>query len=105
MADYIIPTRQDSEDYEVEVELSGVFFFLRFTWNYRSEYWYLTISDADRVVVAGNLKITVGTALLRTVPGTSKPAGELIAIDTTNAGLEAGLEDLGDRVLLFYDGT
>lgn len=105
MADFIIPTRQDSEDYEVEVELSGTPFLLRFTWNYRSEFWYVTISDTDGNVVAGNRKITVGTPLLYGVPGTDKPDGELIAIDTSGAGQEAGLEDLGDRVLLFWDGT
>lgn len=102
---FIIPTRTDIEDYEIEVELSAVSFLLRFTWNYREEFWYLTISDVDGNVVAGNVKLVISKPLLLEVPGTDKPDGNLIAIDTSGADLEAGLNDLGERVLLMWDGT
>lgn len=103
--DFIIPTRVDLEDYEQEVELSGVSYLLRFTWNFREEFWYLTISDVDGNVIAGNIKIVIGKPLLDEVPGTAKPAGNLLALDTSNKDEEAGLTDLGDRVLLMWDGT
>jgi hypothetical protein len=102
---FIVPTRTDIEDYEIEVELSGVSFLLRFTWNYREEFWYLTISDADANIIAAGIKIVISKPLLLEVPGTEKPDGNLIAIDTSDENVEAGLTDLGDRVLLMWDGT
>jgi hypothetical protein len=105
MADFIIPTRTDSEDYEVEVELGGVAYLLRFTWNYRESFWYLTISDTDSNVIAGNIKVVISKPLLLEISNEDKPNGQLIAVDTSGADIEAGLDELGDRVLLFWDGT
>jgi len=105
MADFIIPTRIDSEDYEIEVELGDTSYLMRFTWNYRSEYWYLTLSDTDGNVIAGSLKVVVGKPLGTEVPHADRPASELIAVDTSGANSDPGLTDLGDRVLLFWNGA
>lgn len=105
MAAFVIPTRTDLEDYEIEVELTAVSFLLRFTWNYREEFWFMTVSDADSNIVAAGIKIVISKPLLLEVPGTAKPDGNLIAIDTSGEDVEAGLNDLGERVLLMWDGT
>jgi hypothetical protein len=105
MADFVIPTRTDLEDYEVEVELGEASFLLRFTWNYRSEYWFMTVSDTDANVIAGGIKVVVGKPLLAEVPHADKPASEILAVDTSDADLDPGLTDLGDRVLLFWNGA
>ena len=105
MAFFELPLRTDLDDYEIEVELSGVAFKLRLTWNYREEFWYLTISDTEDTVIAGNLKVVVDKPLMLDVPGIAKPQGNLIAIDTSNSGLRAGLTDLGERVKLIWSGT
>jgi len=102
MTDFILPTRTDLNDYEIELELDGSSYLFRFEWNYRSEYWFLTISDSDQNIVISSQKIVIMTPLLRHVPISTKPPGELIAIDTGGNNEEAGLEDLGERVLLMY---
>ena len=105
MADFIIPTRIDLEDYEVEVELGDTSYLLRFTWNYRSEYWFLTISDTDSNVIVGGVKVVVGKPLLAEVSNEDAPAAEILAVDTSGANSDPGLTDLGDRVLLFWNGA
>lgn len=102
---FIIPTRTDIEDYQIEVDLSGVEYNLRFTWNYRESFWYVTISDLNEVVIAGSIKVVVGKPLLLEVPVSNRPDGNLIAVDTSGEDSEAGFSDLGGRVLLFWDGT
>ncbi len=103
MATFIIQTRTDLDDYDQVVELDGVSFILRFTWNYRLSAWFLSVLAADETPIASGIRIVVDELLLDSVPGTSKPAGNLIAVDTTSNQTDPGLTDLGDNVLLFYE--
>ncbi len=108
-----LPLRSDLDAYEVRVTLDKVDYDLRFVWNERDEQHYLsifatdspTLSDGSRVAILPSIPVLIGTPLLRNlpgVPGTDRPAGELVALDTSNQNEEAGQRDLGARVVLVY---
>ncbi len=102
MATWIIPTLTDTEFYVERVELDSVVFELTFAWNTREEKWFLSVADADGVALASGIKIVADWPLFQSVSNADMPAGTMLANDTSGAGLDPGLDDLGDRVLLMY---
>ena len=74
-------------------------------WNDRDESWYWELYDSARVPIWLGACIAVGVPLLRQCVADNRPAGDLVAIDTSNQDLDPGLEDFGEdpaRVKLIY---
>lgn len=106
MSDYIVPTRTDVEHYEQQVELDVVFYTLLLAWNHRAESWFISLSLADGTPIMSGMKVVADTPLLYYCGHPQKPPGDLLALDTSGAGVSPGLDDLGVRVLLVYrDGS
>ena len=85
------------------VTLDGVEFVLRVRWNSRMQRWVLDLYDVAEAPLATNLVLNVGSGLLAAFGRRADfPAGELLAFDTSGAGAEAGIDDLGGRVRLYY---
>lgn len=85
------------------VTLDGAEFVLRVRWNSRAQRWVLDLYDAAEAPLALNLVLNVGVGLLGAFGRRADfPAGELIAYDTSRTGAEAGVDDLGTRVRLYY---
>lgn len=64
--------------------------------------WFLTILDEPgETIIAGAVKLVCNWPLFR-VLADREPAGYLIAVDTSGAGIDPGLDDLGTRVVLDY---
>lgn len=82
--------------------LDGVTFDLGLAWNERESAWYLSVADADGLKLRGGIRMALNTPLLRSVVDARRPAGELYLVDLDGTGVEAGLDDLGVRVLLMY---
>lgn len=98
----ILPTRTDSPLYTFGVELDGVTYLLTFRWNDREAAWFFDLADSDGDPLMSGRKVTIGTALLARFRTPGLPPGELEAIDTTGAQVEAGFDELGARVQLVY---
>jgi hypothetical protein len=103
MSIQIMPTRTDLPHYEVSVELEGTTYVFEFRWNARASGWFMTIkTQAEEVLVTGR-RVVLNSPLLRQYKNRlGLPPGNLLAVDTTGANQEAGLKDLGSRVLLLY---
>lgn len=97
----IVPTFTDPFSSQLTT-LSGRDYLLTFAWNLRESAWYLDIADQDGVVLAASLKLTVDYPLLKRATDPRLPAGTLMPLDTSGAGIDPGLDDLGTRVLLSY---
>ncbi len=82
--------------------LDGTSFSLIFDWNAREGAWYLTLSDADGVVIAAGRKLVADWFPLRNVIDVRRPPGLLMVQDTTGAGRDPGRYELGSRVKLIY---
>lgn len=81
--------------------LDGKEYGLELRWNARAGGYLLAISDADGPVLSGR-RVVVGFPLLVRCRSSRRPPGEVLAIDTSDRDLEAGLGDLGARVDLVY---
>lgn len=86
------------------ITLEGVTIGLRIWWNARAQVWQIDVSDAGGADLASGMVLAIGVPLLRRFGNRSDlPPGVLMAMDTSGQGLEAGREDLGARVRLYYD--
>lgn len=102
MSVLVIPTRTDLDNYSLEVELEGVAFVLSLAWNYRDESWFLSVATTDGTPIASGIKVVCNTSLLATCSNPDRPPGSLYAWDTSGAGTDPGLDELGERVTLLY---
>ena len=101
MASYTLPLRTDLPHYTFGVELEGVSYRFELRWNARAGAWWITVLTSDDQPIVSR-KVVVGFPLFDRYRDSRLPPGGLEAIDTTGAGLEPGLTDLGSRVLLLY---
>lgn len=98
-----LPLVPSIPSYRVGVSLAGVQYILDVRWNAREGAWFLDVLAEDETPIRRGIKIVLGTLLGGREVSDEFPLGVLQAIDLTNTGTEAGLDDLGDRVVvLFY---
>lgn len=98
-----IPVRSDLKAYEFQIELDGNIFTLGFRFNERMGRWLMDIADSVGV------EILNGVVLLTNVPLTDDyvkeglPPGRFICEDRTGQNLDAGIDDLGNNIVLLYE--
>jgi hypothetical protein len=97
----VIPTPSDVDSFTQLTSLDGASFELRFRWNPRAAGWFLDVFDAGGEAIVLGVRIVVSWPLLRRVTHAGRPAGEIMAVDTTGGG-DPGRDDLGSRVVLKY---
>ena len=98
----IVPVSNTDALYQQVTTLDGVDFILTFAYNLRDGFWYLDVLDQDGNVIVPNVKIVVNWDLLQRSTDPRKPAGALMAYDTTAQELDPGLDDFGTRVQILY---
>lgn len=92
----------DESNARTTLTVGDVTYDLTFRWNARDEGWYLDVYDPDHAQIAAGIRIVLGAYLGRRIKHPLFRDGVLVAIDTTDQGLDATLTDLGTRVLLRY---
>lgn len=102
MATVILPTRTDLAVYTTEIDLDGETFIFDFQFNARDGFWYFDLSDALGVPIRSGVKVVTGFSLTRLIRDIRRPPGEMLTVDPTDRDREAGLEDLGEEILLTY---
>ncbi len=109
MATQIIPMVDAGElgNFYFTVDLDGIDYQLRFTYNQRDQHWYFDLSDVEGNIIRAGIKIVINFPLLRLLASFVRPPGELIAIDTrqtlTQAARDPELTELGTDVLFAYE--
>lgn len=104
MAFFIVPTFTDTDDYDETVDLDGVKYVLAFQYNARNDSWYMSISDRSENLIVAGIRLVTAVSLLGRARDSRLPPGVIFMMDTTNAGIDAGFADIGQRVLLIYSG-
>lgn len=84
------------------VRLDGRDYLLDLAWNGRESRWYVDVYDADGELVVGSRKIVADGRIGQRVTDTRRPPGVLGAVDVSGNGIDPGIDDLGERVLLIY---
>lgn len=101
----VLSLRPDLTDYETPIALDGVPFVLRWRWSDTESSWYLDIQDEFREPLCLGVKVVIGPKLAKRRLVAGMPRGVLVAVDTSRQGAAPGIEDLGDRVQVYYLGA
>ena len=99
-----IPTK-GVDNFTFSISLDYARYTFLFVWNYRGSYWSMSIADAVGSPVVQGVCVRVSVDMLEFVSATNRPQGSLVAMDTAGAGVDPGLNDLGQRVILLYGGA
>ncbi len=97
-----LPLAPSIANYRVGTVLGGVSYLLDVRWNGRAEAWYLDVLTEDEEPIRRGIKLVLGSALGRRCVDTRFPPGILVAADTSGAGIDAGFDDMGERVVVLY---
>lgn len=99
---YTIPISSATSNYTQRASLDGVDFEFRFLWNDRDRRWYLDLANSSGELLASGRKIVANRPMHTREVSEDLPAGYLVFIDLGDEGIDPGLFDLDDRVLLLY---
>lgn len=88
--------------FEMRIELESVTYTLEFRWNDRDGAWYMSIGDAEGEIIAAGRKVVIDLPLFFRFVDPRLPPGQFFGVDTSGQKLDAGYEDLGERVQLIY---
>lgn len=105
MATLEIPIDSTDEHFDLQPTLDEVALLFEFRWNARCEAWYVDGLTADGEVIFAGRKVVIDWPLMMRGFRDSDsrlPLGELVALDTSGAGLRPGRYDFGSRVKLYY---
>lgn len=99
-----IPFDQETGDssFTEIVNLEGSEYVLEFDWNDRVGYWFFALRTEGGELIVSGKRVVTAWPLLKGVPATNRPPGELFAVDFFGEKEAPGFEDLGNRVGLFY---
>ena len=97
-----VPLATNVDNFDEQVLLEGSEYTLACVWNYRGEYWALSMADANSTPIISGVAMRVGVDMLASVSNPLRPPGGLAVYDTSGANADPGLSDLGGRVILLY---
>ena len=90
------PTEQQpTHDYLIP--LSGTTYRLVWQWRDRTESWYLSLYDADDILLVDGIRAVVGYPLGWRYTGRIPTGGKLMLVDTEGTDEECDYEDFGNR--------
>lgn len=101
----VIPITPDVPHFDFQVELDGVTYTLELRWNERDAAWYLSLLTAEEDPLVMGRKVVLDVPLWSRFKDPRVPRGLLVAVDTSQKGIDAGYDDLGRRVQLVYTPT
>lgn len=96
MTTLTIPTTPGDPFYVQRTRLDDSDFVLHFSYNQRTERWYLSVHDDEDAPILSGLKLVANWPLLRHYHADTRvPPGELIVVDLTGDGSPPTLDELG----------
>ena len=101
MAVLDIPILQDDRNFEFDIDLDGVTFRLRLKFNSRDAAWYLSIFNADDVLIRAGIRVVSDWILNRLIVE-GGPAGDIITVNLDGTIDVPDADQLGSDVTLSY---
>ena len=102
MPGVILPFVPGDPNYRIGTTLAGIQYLFDVRWNTRESAWYMAVLQDDETVIRSGIKIVLGAALGAHTVADAWPDGVFYAVDTSGTGVDAGLDDLGDRVQVYW---
>jgi len=82
--------------------LDGTQYVINVRWNDRAQAWFFDLLTEGEEMIRAGIRIVLGTVLGGRSADDRMPAGMLKAVDLTETGTEATLDDLGVRVVVYF---
>jgi hypothetical protein len=98
----VLPIDAVDPIYRVGITLNDVPYVFDVRWNGRDNAWYMDILDVNEDPIRRGIKIVLGTYLGCRSTDPRFPRGLLFAEDLSGEGRDAGVDDLGSRVVIFH---
>lgn len=102
MAESELPIDATEKNYSVSTTLDGDVYTFAVRWNGRASAWFFDLYDVDGSIIIAGVRITLGVMFGRRSTDPRMPAGAIMAHDLSLEGRDAGRDDLGTRVRLYY---
>lgn len=98
-----IPTRSDFPSYRFRIDLEAVSYEMRFRYNLRMNRWILDISSAEGTPIRSGIVLLTETDFFPYLKSSLLPPGDFVMVHETLEQINAGREDLGNSIQLFYN--
>ena len=98
----LLPFQPSVPFYRFGCTLGTLPYLFDVSWNARDGAWYFDLLDADQSPIYSGIKVVIGTGLGRVCVDPRFPSGAFEAIDLSNQNLDAGIDNLGARVVVYY---
>lgn len=102
MAESELPIDSVEKNYAMSTVLDEVVYTFVVRWNGRASSWFFDLYDVDGEIIIAGVRIVTGVMLGRRSTDPRMPKGAIMAHDLSGEGLDAGRDDLGTRVRLYY---
>src|SRR6266508_803160 len=102
MSTLVLPADSVAPSYSFEVELEGALYRIALHWNERDGAWFLSLYDRSGVLLVAGRKVGLGANLLGRGVDARLPPGTVLVVDTSQADVDPGRNDLGARCPLLY---
>jgi hypothetical protein len=95
-----LPLVPSIPNYRVSTQLGETQYILDVRWNTRAASWYMDIRTEDDELIRAGMRLVLGARHGARITDTRFPAGFITAEDTSGTHSEAGLDDMGTRVVV-----
>lgn len=102
MAESELPIDAAEKNYTVTTVIGVDTFTFGVRWNGRAGSWFFDLYDASGNIIVAGIRIVLGVILGRRCKDPRMPPGAIVASDTSGQQRDAGRDDLGSRVRLYY---
>lgn len=100
---FALPLIPSEARYRVGTALDDVQYLLDVRWNGREGVWHMDILTEDEVVLQSSIALVLGViSLAWRNPDPRLPPGMLQVRDLSDNGEDAGFDDMGERVVVYY---
>lgn len=98
----VLPLVPSVPRYDFSTVLDGETFGFTVYWNARDEAWYFDLFAEDETPIRYGVKIVLGSPLGRRTVNPAFPNGIMLAQDLSGEERDAGFDDLGTRVVVYF---
>lgn len=103
MSSFVIPLDPTLRYFDFQAPLDGVTYTIELRWNQRIAAWFIRVLDEQGDgVLMGDTKVVANWPIAAYFTG-RQPPGAFVFVDSTGAGIDPGLNDLGARVIMTYN--
>jgi len=97
-----IPTTSELPSYDFQTTLDGLVYNITINYNERRDRWQMSIADSQNDPIISGIPLLLNVSLLGQYVDSRLPPGVLFVMAPNEDNNEAGINDLGTRIKLFY---